>query len=94
MRIGGIIWLDDIVDKLESKHGVLDFEVREILESRPHFRRIERGHRVGEDVYGAYGQTEAGRYLIVFFVYKKDTRALIVSARDMTSAERRLYERR
>ena len=54
---------------------------------------MERGHRAGEDVYGAFGQTEAGRYLVVFFVHKKDGRALVVSARDMTHSERRLYER-
>ena len=93
MRIRGIIWLEDIVDKLAEKHGVLEGEVREVFVSRPAFRRMERGHRAGEDVYGAFGQTEAGRYLVVFFVHKKDGRALVVSARDMTHSERRLYER-
>ncbi len=93
MRITGIIWLEDIVDKLAEKHGVLEGEVREMFAARPFFRRLERGHRVGEDVYGAFGQTDAGRYLVVFFVHKKDGRALVVSARDMTHSERRLYER-
>lgn len=94
MRISGIIWLEETIDKLAEKHGVVEREVREVLAARPYFRRMERGHRTGENVYGAYGQTEAGRYLVVFFVYKKDSRALVVSARDMTNAERRLYERR
>jgi uncharacterized DUF497 family protein len=40
------------------------------------------------------GQTENGRYLIVFFVYKKDERAVILSARDMTPVERKRYEER
>jgi len=40
------------------------------------------------------GQTESGRYLIVFFIYKKDNRALILSARDMTPAERKRYEKK
>jgi uncharacterized DUF497 family protein len=44
-------------------------------------------------VYSASGQTHAGRYLIVFFVHKRDGRALILSARDMTRNERRRYER-
>jgi uncharacterized DUF497 family protein len=45
-------------------------------------------------VYSALGQTDAGRYLIVFFVYKKTRQALIVSARDMTNAERNRYEKK
>ena len=32
------------------------------------FRRMEGS--VGEDLYAVYGQTEAGRYLIVFFIEK------------------------
>ncbi|MGH9759420.1 MAG: hypothetical protein ACREDR_22495 [Blastocatellia bacterium] len=36
-------------------------------------------------------QTDAGRYLIVFLIYKKGGQALVVSARDMTESERKLY---
>jgi len=43
-------------------------------------------------VYAALGPTYGGRYLIIFFVYKRGGRALIISARDMTESERRLYE--
>lgn len=46
-----------------------------------------------EDLYAAYGQTDAGRYLIIFFVRKNQTSALPISARDMTESERRYYER-
>ena len=94
MRISGIIWLEDIAEKLVRKHGVYEDEVREVLRSGPHFRFVERGRREGENVYAALGRTLAGRYLIVFFVHKRDRRALILSAREMTRAERRLYERR
>jgi uncharacterized DUF497 family protein len=44
-------------------------------------------------VYAALGQTENGRYLIVFFILKKDGRAIILSARDMTLSERKRYEK-
>ena len=94
MKITGFIWLDDIVEKLESKHNVLQDEVRELLANRPHFRQVEKGHRPGENVYSAGGQTDSGRYLMVFFVYKKTGRALILSARDMTPSERSKYGRR
>jgi uncharacterized DUF497 family protein len=66
-------------------------EVRAVLLNQPHFRFVEKGHRSGENVYAALGQTESGRYLIEFFVRKRDGRAIILSARDMTSAERNKY---
>ncbi len=94
MKVTGFIWLDDIREKLQQKHNVLEEEVQEIFTSRPKFRFVEKGHRPGENVYYASGQTEAGRYLIVFFVYKKDRRALILSARNMTRSQRRQYERK
>lgn len=93
MKIERIIWLDVIVEKLIRKHNVHQNEVREILFSKPHFRFVEKGHRTGEDVYVAMGQTNGGRSLIVFFVYKTNKHALILSARDMTKSERRLYEK-
>lgn len=94
MKISGIIWLDDIVDKLDWKHHVYQDEIRELLRNRPKFRRVEKGHQRGEDVYSAAGQTDSGRYLVAFFVYKLDRRALILSARDMSRRERKSYERK
>ena len=94
MKISGIIWLEEIVDKIERKHRVKQDEIREILRSSSHFRFVEKGHRRGENVYAALGQTNAGRYLIIFFVRKKTQQAIVVSARDMTVSERRRYEKK
>lgn len=94
MRIEHIIWLPEIEDKLLRKHGVQVEEAEDVLFGRPHIRFVEKGQREGEDLYAAYGQSEAGRWLIVFFVMKSQRRALIVSARDMERKERRLYARR
>jgi len=94
LRIRDLIWLEEIVEKLWVKHQVVASEVREVLEGRPQFRFVEKGHRRGENLYAALGQTEAGRYLTVFFVLKKDGQALVVSARDMSSTERKRYEQR
>ncbi|MDH5683694.1 MAG: BrnT family toxin [candidate division WOR-3 bacterium] len=82
------------MEKLEQKHRVKQHEVREVLTSRPRFRFVEKGFQRGEDVYSALGRTASGRYLIVFFVYKKDKRALILSARNMTDVERRKFEKK
>jgi len=79
------------VDKLSSKHAVSQDEVEEVLESRPKLRFVEKGNRKGENVYEALGRTDAGRCLVILFIYKKTKTALILSARDMTKKERKLY---
>lgn len=94
MKLTGIIWLEEIVEKIERKHHVSQEEVREILIGHSLFRFVEKGHRRGENVYSAMGQTSGGRYLIVFFVRKKTRQALPISAREMTQGERRRYEER
>jgi len=71
-----------------------EHEVKEVVESQPRFFFVEKGHRRGENVYTALGRSDAGRYLAVFFIYTKDQRALILSARDMSDAERKRYERK
>ena len=94
MLITGVIWLEEILEKIASKHRVREEEVVELLKNEPTFRFVESGHRPGDNVYSALGKTDAGRYLIVFFVYKMDGRALVVSARDMSDAERERYGRK
>jgi hypothetical protein len=93
MKIVEVVWLPRMLDKLDWKHGVLPEEVEDVIFSQPQFRKVQRGHRPGEHVYAALGRTRAGRYLIVFFVYKKTREAVIISGRDMTAQERRIYER-
>jgi uncharacterized DUF497 family protein len=94
LEIQGLIWLEEIVDKIERKHHVQQDEVRQVLNGFPKFRFVEKGHRAGENVYAAGGETESGRHLIVFFVYKRDKRALILSAREMDGSERKAYEKK
>ncbi len=91
MRITGVIWLRGVVDKLAYKHRLETLEVEEALSNRPKIRLVEKGKRPGEDVYMALGQSDAGRYLTVLFIYKLTREALILSARDMASKERRRY---
>ncbi len=94
MYIDDFIWLPDIVEKLLVKHHVSQEEAEEVFFNHARFRFIEKGYTAGEDIYSASGQTDAGRYLIVFFILKPLGIALILSARDMDKDERRLYERK
>jgi uncharacterized DUF497 family protein len=94
MRIAEVIWLDAIVGKLSSKHGVDIDEVEQVFLNSARYRRIEKGKRIGEDVYMALGQTNGGRYLSVLFILKTNKDALILSARDMAARERKLYDKK
>lgn len=94
MRITGFIWLDQYVEKLARKHDVTPDEVEEVFYAKPRYRLLEKGHVQGENLYAAMGHTEAGRYLIAFFIHKQDGRALIISARTMDKAEKKRYGRK
>jgi len=94
VKISEFIWLKTIVDKIQQKHNVSQEEVREVFKNRPKFLFKEKGKVEGENLYNALGQTNSGRYLSVFFIYKKDRSALIISAREMTKSERRFYEKK
>jgi uncharacterized DUF497 family protein len=91
LELSRIVWLDDIVEKLRWKHNVEETEVIEVLENHPRFVWKEAGFFPGEDIYAAFGRTNLNRPLSVFFVYTKDQRAVIVSARDMSEKERIKY---
>jgi uncharacterized DUF497 family protein len=94
MRVREVIWLPEIEDKLWNKHRITALEAEEVLFGEPHIRFVEQGHQEGEDLYAAYGQTDGGRYVMVFFVLKRENQALVISARDMEGKERKTYGRR
>ena len=91
MHLYDVIWKDQFVEKRAAKHSMTTDEAEEVLFSEPHIRLAEKGRVKGEHMYAAYGQTAAGRYLVVFFIRKRRVAALPISARDMTSSERRYY---
>jgi uncharacterized DUF497 family protein len=88
-----IIWKDQFVEKLARKDAVTVIEAEEILGANPHIRRMSKGRVKDEHVYAAFGQTDAGRYLIVFYILKLSGAILPISARDMDDAERKYYEK-
>jgi uncharacterized DUF497 family protein len=94
VKVAGFIWLESIVEKLAIKHQVEPYEVEEMFAGKPHFRFMDKGSRANEDVYAALGRTDAGRYLITFFILKLDGSALILSSRDMVTNEKKRYARR
>ena len=71
-----------------ARHGVTAREVEEALYSRP--RLVERGRDGTRLVYCG---TAAGRHLLVVVAIAPDGRDLIVTARDMTGMEERVFRR-
>ena len=93
MKIKECLWLDKFVDKIVRKHNVTPEEVEQVLSKEPAVHRLEGGHVKGEDLFIVFGRTDAGRYLSILLLLKKDKRALVISARDMTKRERKKYGR-
>lgn len=69
-------------------------EVEQIFLNRARIEFEERGDILGEDLYRATGRTDAGRYLVVFFIHKRLGRALVITAREATKQERKRYAKK
>lgn len=91
MRLTEVIWKVRFREKLLWKHHVTTDEAEDVLFGKPFIVKIAKGNVKNEDVYEAFGQTQEGRYLVVFFIHKTGA-ALPISARDMTRSERKYYE--
>ena len=94
MKIKECLWLDNFVDKIIRKDNVSPEEVEQALSNDPFIERLEGGHVKGKDLFIGFGRTNAGRYLSLLFVLKRDKRVLVISARDMTKKERKKYGKR
>ncbi len=87
-RITGFIWLDWVVEKLAVKHHVEPEEVEEVFFNPPYKLR-----RVEDDKYQLFGCNLDGRYLFVVFVWE-GRQVKVITARDMTSRERRFMSKK
>lgn len=88
LRIEAIEIDDLILDKIQSKHGV-EFEEAEqaSLSAKRHVRKGGRG------IYKIFSQTDEGRYLLVVLAHSYEAVWRLVTARNMTTRERQLYQR-
>lgn len=57
MIVNDFIWLPDIVDKLDFKHGISLEEAEDVFFNQPRYRFHEKGRTEGEDLYTALGQS-------------------------------------
>lgn len=94
MEIIDLTITPEILDKLIWKHNVTETEVRQVFLDKPRYRFIEKGKHEEEHLYLVLGVTDSGRYLAIYFIYKKNKKALIITARDMTETERKKYAKK
>ena len=79
---------DYILDKIESKHHISMVEIEEsCLADERHIRRGREG------LYKVFSQTSSGRYILVVLADLGIGNWKIVTARQMTDSERRLYSK-
>ena len=78
-------------DKNELRHDVLPSECEEVFLEKPFLVHLDRAHSRGEVRHFALGRTRTGRRLFVAFTIRAD-RIRVISARDMSRRERRIYE--
>ncbi len=64
LEVRGLIWFDEIVNKLTWKHNVTCLEVKEVFASNPLVIFVEKGHCKGENLYVSSGSTEKCRYFL------------------------------
>ena len=81
-----LVWTEEVVHKIVSKHGVGVEEVQEAFEDPR--ARITRG-RWGTRL--VYGRAQSGRYLLVVTRPEGSTVLWLVTARDMTEHEKARY---
>ena len=88
LRIESIEIDDNILDKIESKHGISLDEVEEsCLSEARHVRRSKEG------LFKFFSKTQTGRYVLVVLINLGSGVWKVVTAREMTDSEKRLYKK-
>jgi len=88
----GFEWNKGNLLKNWEEHGVTGSECEQIFFNNPQIVAPDLKHSGKEDRYFVLGQTDTGRLLYVVFMIRK-TLVRIISARDMSRKERKVYER-
>ncbi|WP_334110004.1 BrnT family toxin [Thermodesulfitimonas autotrophica] len=93
MRVSSFYWTRGRIDHI-ARHGVKPEEVEEAAFDDPHrvVQRLKKAKALpGQMIYRLLGQTGSGHYLTIIFLFTGRGQAYVITARDMTPAERRYY---
>jgi uncharacterized DUF497 family protein len=89
--VTGFDWDEGNRDKNWAKHQVSNNECEEVFFNLPLLLQPDKAHSMAEACYYVLGQTNAGRRLFIVFTIR-DEKIRIISARDMSKRERKIYE--
>jgi uncharacterized DUF497 family protein len=87
----GFEWDDGNIDKNWIKHGVSPSECEQMFFNQPLVVAEDNVHSEAEERLFALGRTDDERLLFAVFTVRKD-KIRIISARDMSSKERKVYK--
>ena len=88
----GFDWDEGNREKNYLKHNVRNGECEDVFFNQPLVIVSDMKHSQEERRYSAFGITDGGRKLTVVFTLRKNL-IRVISARDMTTKERRYYEK-
>jgi uncharacterized DUF497 family protein len=91
-QINTFEWDEGNRNKNLFKHQVTQQEAEEVFFNKPHLLLEDEKHSEGERRFALLGKAGNGRKLAVVFTIRKD-RLRIISVRDMSKKERRIYEK-
>ncbi|PIZ48178.1 hypothetical protein CO180_04315 [candidate division WWE3 bacterium CG_4_9_14_3_um_filter_41_6] len=91
-EVVGFEWDSGNVTKSEEKHGVHFLESEQVFFNQPLLVSVDNEHSNNESRFFALGKTDKARYLFVVFTIRKKL-IWVISARDMSKKERRIYEK-
>lgn len=90
-RCKGFQWDERNSEKIWIEHRVSRSECEQPFFNEPFIVAKDEKHSQEEERYYALGQTDAGRLLFIVFTIRGDL-IRVISARDMSRKERRVYE--
>jgi uncharacterized protein len=86
----GFEWDTGNSEKIWARHRVTPGECEELFFNRPTVVGEDEKHSAREERFYALGQTDAGRLLFVVFTVRSRL-IRVISARDMSRKERRIF---
>ena len=92
-RCTGFDWDAGNSEKNWEQHGVSKGEAEEMFFNRPLIVATDVTHSVAEARYAALGRTQSSRQLTIIFTIRGQ-RIRVISTRDMSRQERRVYEKK
>jgi uncharacterized DUF497 family protein len=87
----GFDWDEGNLLKNWEKHGVSAFECEQVFFNRPLIAAPDEAHSSAELRFYALGQTDASRLLFIAFTIRGRLNR-VISARDMSRRERKVFE--